>query len=77
MEEVVITRHSIFVSEQFSIYKATRNPLKLKCILALFQSLADFERIMGARVGELLTVLALGEQPLKYHLLHDGNLFGW
>ena len=32
---------------------------------------------MGARVGELLTVLALGEQPLKYHLGRDGNLFGW
>ena len=46
-------------------------------MLALFQSLADFERIMEARVGELLTVVALGEQPLKYHLLRDANLFGW
>ena len=78
MEEVVITQQSIFVSEQFSIY--TKRPeihWKVKCILALFQSLADFEKIMGARVGELLTVLVLGEQPLKYHLGHDGNLFGW
>ena len=37
--------------------------------------MADFERIMGARVGELLTVLVLGEQPLKYHFGRDGNLF--